>query len=59
MLPFDIEKYYDVVRSPRDHYEIGSIPYRKEWHRDGSSSFAVNIIEYSVIGACERKGKAQ
>jgi hypothetical protein len=45
------------VRSPRNFYEIGSIPCRRKWHRDGSSSVTVSSTDYSVAGTCERKIK--
>jgi hypothetical protein len=51
-LPFDTTEDYVTVRSPRDFYEVGSIPCRREWCRDGSGSVTVSNIDYSVARAC-------
>jgi hypothetical protein len=42
MMPFDAIEDYDAIRIPRNRYEIGSIPCRREWRRDVSSSVMVS-----------------
>jgi hypothetical protein len=52
MFPFDALKYFVAVRSPIDCHEIGSIPYRRQWLGNGSSSVEFSGIENLVAGAC-------
>jgi hypothetical protein len=51
VLPIDAAEDYIAVKSTRDCHEVGSIPYRREWSRDGSGLVTVSSIENSVPGS--------
>jgi hypothetical protein len=58
-MPIDTTKDYIIVKSTRDHHEVGSIPYRRKWHRDGSGSVVVikgrKSVKKSGVLHAERK----
>ena len=51
-LPLETTEDCVVVGIPRNWYEIGSIPYRIKWHRDGLGSVIVRNIDNSVARTC-------
>jgi hypothetical protein len=48
MVPFDATEDCDTVGSPINCYEIRSIPGRRKWNRDESSSIEVRSTDYSI-----------